>query len=559
MDYFKIAYTALGGLGIFFLGMKLLSEGLQRLAGGFIQRMINAVTSNRVIAVLVGLSVTCIIQSSSVTSVMVVGLVNAGLMNLTQSIGVVFGANIGTTITGWILAIKVGKYGLLLVGIGIFPMLFAKDKRWSSIGNTLVALGLVFYGLELMSGAFKPLRNDEDFLSYMKLFHAKSLGSVLMCVLMGVILTCIVQSSSAMLGITIALAVTGSISFHTAVALVLGENIGTTITAQLAAIGANVNAKRTALSHSLFNVVGVSIMVLIFQPYVEFIDSIVPGNPATVDPTGAFSSVTAHIAMAHSVFNVTAVVLIIPFITPFARLVEKIIPDPEEKMPRHLQYIGKPGVGTSGISLTIAQRELSNMARIVSKLNARVIEYCKPPKPSENDYAEVCRLENITDSIQQEITAFVCQTMEGGLSAEQSEKAYSIIRAADELESIADYSLSLCRYRNRLDKNDLEFSSEAWSDVHEYLSHVYSFYESIYSHIRGEQERTMREVRDQAVKLNIEADRLRSVHLERMRNGTCQPLPALTYSDLMVAMRRIKNHSVNLFEALNFHTQEAQP
>lgn len=556
MDYFQLGYTALGGLGIFFLGMKFLSEGLQRIAGDLIQRMINAVTSNRVIAVLVGLSITTIVQSSSVTTVMVVGLVNAGLMNLTQAIGVVFGANIGTTITGWILAVRIGKYGLLMIGLGIFPMLFAKSARWSALGKTLVALGLVFFGLEIMSGAFKPLRNDEGFLAYMQMFHAQTLLSVVGCVLMGCALTFVVQSSSAMLGITIALALTGSISFQTAVALVLGENIGTTVTAQLAAIGANVSAKRTALSHTLFNVIGVGVMLFVFQPYLHLIDALVPGSPSQLGPDGSYVNVAAHIAMAHTVFNTTAVLVMLPFLTPFSRLVERILPAPAIKEARHLQFIGNPVIEAPAVSLTMARRELVNMARLVEKIIRLSQEYCSPGATKEDVLTEIARLEGITDSIQQEITTFVCLTMEGSLSLDQSEQAYSLIRAADELESIADYGFSLCRYRKRMETNNLEFSESAWSDVREYLSAVGGFFEMIYRHLTGAASHTMREVRDEAVKLNISADKLRDRHLERMGSGVCAPLPALTFSDMVVALRRIKNHSVNLFEAITFQADE---
>ena len=240
IEPFKMGYTAIGGLGIFILGMKYLSDSLQSLSGGLIRKAISSVTTNRFLAVIVGLVVTTFVQSSSITTVMVVGLTNAGLMQLSQAIGVILGANIGTTITGWILAVKVGKYGLLLIAIGVFPMLFSKNDRFSATAKVLVALGMIFFGLEIMSGAFKPLRSDEGFMNLMLTLDAQSLFSILGCVAIGCVMTMIIQSSSAMLGITIALALTGAIPLYTAVALVMGENIGTTITAQFAAIGGSV-------------------------------------------------------------------------------------------------------------------------------------------------------------------------------------------------------------------------------------------------------------------------------------------------------------------------------
>src|SRR5690606_20683163 len=212
---------------------------------------------HRVYSIMVGMLVTMIVQSSSISTVMVVGFVNAGLMNLTQAIGIIFGANIGTTITGWIISIKIGKYGLLLVGAGVFPMMFARAGKWKTIGQVLFGIGLVFYGLDIMSNAFKPLRTMPEFLDAISFFSGQNYGAYIASIIMGCLLTVLVQSSSAMLGITMALATTGIIEFHTAAALVLGENVGTTITALLASVGGNINAKRAARAHALSNLCGV--------------------------------------------------------------------------------------------------------------------------------------------------------------------------------------------------------------------------------------------------------------------------------------------------------------
>jgi len=212
-------------------------------AGDMIKNVVNSLTTHRVAAVMVGTLVTMIVQSSSVTTVMVVGFVNAGLMSLVQAIGVIFGANIGTTITGWIISIKVGKYGLLLIGMGIFPALFAKTNKWRQLGRIFFSVGMIFFGLQIMSGAFKPLRSMPEFLDSISYFSGQHYGAYIACVIVGCFLTMIIQSSSAMLGITIAMATSGVITYHTAAALVLGENIGTTVTALLASIGGNVNAR----------------------------------------------------------------------------------------------------------------------------------------------------------------------------------------------------------------------------------------------------------------------------------------------------------------------------
>ena len=357
IDHFAMAYTAIGGLGIFILGMKFLSDSLQMLSGGVIRKVISSLTSNRFLAVLVGISVTAFVQSSSISTVMVVGLVNAGLMQLSQAIGFILGANIGTTITGWILAIKIGKYGLLLVGLGIFPMLFSKNDRITATARTLVALGLIFFGLEIMSDAFRPLRSDESFMNLMLLLDAQSLISILGCVLIGCLMTMVVQSSSAMLGITIALAMTGAIPFHTAVALVMGENIGTTITAQLAAIGGTVAARRTAMAHSVFNIVGVVILVIVFSPFVALVEALVPGIANFANAAGDRPYIAAHIAFAHSMFNVTATLIVLPFLGLLVSIVIKLVPERAGGPKGSFKYIGAPGTMPVALGVTMVYKK----------------------------------------------------------------------------------------------------------------------------------------------------------------------------------------------------------
>ena len=272
---FKIVFPVCGGLGIFLLGMKNMSEGMQAVAGERLRKMIGAITNNRLMASGVGTLVTCVIQSSSVTTVMVVGMVNASIMTLTQAIGVILGANIGTTITGWILVVKIGKYGLPLLGISAFFYLFSKKDTIRFIAMFLVGLGMVFFGLQLMKGGFAPIKEMPGFEAWFHKFQPDTYLGVWKCVMVGAVLTAIVQSSSATLGITMALALTGAINFHTAAALILGENIGTTITALLASLGAFTNARRAAYAHVIFNILGVCWITLLFVPYTNLIDRII--------------------------------------------------------------------------------------------------------------------------------------------------------------------------------------------------------------------------------------------------------------------------------------------
>jgi phosphate:Na+ symporter len=552
IEPFKMGYTAVGGLGVFILGMKYLSDSLQMLSGGMIRKAISSVTNNRILAVIVGLFITTFVQSSSITTVMVVGLANAGLMQLTQAIGVILGANIGTTITGWILAVKVGKYGLLLIALGVFPMLFSKNDRVSASSKVVVALGMIFFGLQIMSGAFKPLRSDESFMNLMLTLDAQTLLSILGCVVIGCLMTMIIQSSSAMLGITIALAATGAIPLYTAIALVMGENIGTTITAQFAAIGGSIAARRAAMAHSIFNILGVVIIVAIFAPYVRMIEEFVPGVANFVDSEGNRPYIAAHIAMAHTFFNVTATLVMLPFLGKLANLVVRIIPEKEGAERGAFKYIGSPGTMPVAMGISMVFEELKRMqARVHKALRHAGSFLQRDLKGRERFYRKVTTLEDETDVMQHEITTFTVTLMQAAnASNEQSDRAYAYIRAADELESIADYAMSLCAYMKRLDKYELDFSEEGWKDIQNYHHEVFSLFTQVCRAFNNEDASSTRKIYDEANRLNDLADSIRSGHLERMKLGTCGALPALTFSDMAVALRRIKNHTINLHEAL---------
>jgi phosphate:Na+ symporter len=552
IEPFKMGYTAIGGLGVFILGMKYLSDSLQMLSGGLIRKAISSVTTNRILAVLVGLVITTFVQSSTITTVMVVGLTNAGLMQLSQAIGVILGANIGTTVTGWILAVNIGKYGLLLIGLGIFPMIFSKNDRISAGTKVLVALGLIFFGLEIMSGAFRPLRSDEGFMNLMLILDAQTLLSVLGCVVIGCLMTMVVQSSSAMLGITIALAATGAIPLYTAIALVMGENIGTTITAQLAAIGGTVSARRAAMAHSVFNVLGVLIIITIFSPFVSLVETLVPGSADFMNSEGNRPYIAAHIALAHSLFNVTATLVMLPFIGYLAQLVTRMVPEKEVVAKGSFKYIGPPGSMPVAMGISMVFEELKQMQLRVHKALRHVGSLLKRDlKSRERFHRKVKEIEDQTDTMQHEITTFIVTLMQAGKSSkEQSDRAYAYVRAADELESIADYAASLCSYMKRLIKHELDFSEEAWKDLSHFHHEVFAFFSLVCMAFRDEDVSNSRKVYDEASRLNDLADDIRKAHLERMKAGSCGALPALTFSDMAVALRRIKNHTVNLHEAL---------
>ncbi len=554
--WFELTYQFLGGLGIFFFGMKTLSEALQSLAGPLLRNIIKTLTTNRIMAVAIGTLVTSIVQSSSVTTVMVVGFVNAGLMELTQAIGVILGANIGTTITGWIIAIKVGKYGLLFVGLGIFPFIFARSDRFKNIGRLLFALGFIFLGLKFMGNAFKPLRTDETFLTLLQYFTADQLYSVLACVLVGACLTFVIQSSSAMLGITIALAASGAISFQTAVALVLGENIGTTITALLASIGTNTEAKRAARAHACFNLLGVACLIPFFWGFIHLVDFFISGDPDLLNPDGTRPNVATHIAAAHSLFNITMTLLFLPFLKPLAQLVTKITPSSKRKEKRHLKYLD-PGMDTSSPALAIpsAEKELANLAITVQRALKRTKEYVLSLKPDSKIRERILKYEEISDAVQTEITVFVCKIQTARLSSEEASLTYGIIRAADELESIVDYCAALVRHRDRLEKTAIEtkerFNKEMISELESYFIKIIKYFEEIKLKTNNEKGIDANEIERFDNRLTEDAIRIREEHRIRVSKGLTQPVPAMLFSDMIVSLRKIKSHTTNMAEVLS--------
>lgn len=547
MDWFQLTYQLLGGLALFFYGMKMLSDGLQSASSTFIRGLIASLTNNRFVAVLVGVIVTCLVQSSSITTVMVVGFVNAGLMQLGQAIGVIFGANIGTTITGWIISIKVGKYGFLFLAFGIVPIIFAKNSRAAIYGRVLFALGLIFIGLETMSAAFKPLRTDQGFLDLMTYFAADSFGSILATVAIGCALTLIIQSSSAMLGITIALASTGSISFQTAAALVMGENVGTTITALLACVGGNIHGKRAALAHACFNLFGVAIMVVIFPYYVQFIEWIV-ANPA--DFTAADGSkpyVAVHIAASHTIFNVANVCFFLVFIRQFARFIEWLLPI-KNKQSKHLEFLGNAMTLSPPLAIEQTRMAIIKMAQLIDHMLEWTNTYVTE-EDSDKLRRNILKYEEITDKIHQEVMVFVGHIMQQGISEDEANQVSSLLAMSDELESVADYCqkvTSLSRYTSQPGE---EFDEQTTKTVRDLMNITDIYYKFIFNSLKENREIDMDRLRVIRDDFNQRAREAKDSQLERVKVGQCSPMSCLTVNDLINNFSRIISHSRKVAEA----------
>ncbi len=550
MEVFKIIYSVLGGLGLFFYGMKNMSDSLQVVAGDIIKNAINVLTNNRFFAVAVGVVVTMLVQSSSVTTVMVVGFVNAGLMNLLQAIGVIFGANIGTTITGWIISIKIGKYGLLLIGLGIFPTLFGKSSRVRQIGRLLFGIGLIFFGLEIMSTAFKPLRKMPEFLDMMSFFSGQNYSSYIACVLMGGVLTMIIQSSSAMLGLTMALATSGIIQFHTAAALVLGENIGTTITALLASVGGNINAKRASLAHATFNTLGVLIVLSIFPYFVEFIDWVIPSDPNLLNAQGERPNISVHIATGHTIFNVTATIVFIPFIKQLANFVTKMIPDKKGEDDNQLLALGVPATFMAPTALLQAEKEILLFRKKVDEMFLLARDYMMNDKLEAWKLKEIKNIENEMDILQKDLTVFLSEVIQKDLTEKQSLEAQAILRLADELESVTDYldkfAIATTRFKEKvpLQGADKEALLEFFDRSHKYFLSSVGTSENLTSMDADS-------ANEQAKMLRREADNMRELFMNKFLKEKFPPLLVMSLTDMVVSLRKIVSHSLNISQAIN--------
>ncbi|HEY5621362.1 MAG TPA: Na/Pi cotransporter family protein, partial [Pontiella sp.] len=467
--FLEIAMKVVGGLGVFLLGMKHMSEGLQAVSGDRLRKMISAVTNNRVMGVLVGLIVTCLVQSSSVTTVMVVGFVNSGIMTLMQAIGVIFGANIGTTITGWILVLKIGKYGLPMLGIAAFFFLFSKRERIRYLGMTIMGIGMVFFGLELMKNGFKPLRSHEEFNAWFHAFQATSYLGIISCAAVGMILTMIVQSSSATLGITIGLAATGVIEFQTAAALVMGENIGTTITAWLASLGTTTAAKRAAYAHVLFNVLGTAWFIAMFPIAIRGLSTLIAAktgfdpreiNIDTMDEKEFGQIITAGIALTHTTFNVANVILFLPFAGLLGKLVTKLAPEKKTKEVHHLTYLDVRMLDTPSLGIVQSQGQLNFMAESVSSMmtNLRV---CLEGDGNDELEGKLFKREEILDNVQKEIFLYLSHMVSGQVPQDVSEKAHEQMRLADEYESLSDYIINVIKGLKKLEQNQMQLDEPA--------------------------------------------------------------------------------------------------
>jgi len=555
----NMVFHVLGGLGIFLLGMRNLSDGLQTVAGTGLRKIIAALTHNRIFAVFAGIFVTMIIQSSSITSVMTVGFVNSGIMSLSQAIGVIMGANIGTTFTAWILVLKIGKWGLPLMGGAAFFYLFGKQEKVKYIALTLMGVGMVFFGLELMKDGFKPIRSMPEFKALFHMFHADSYFNVLIIAAIGCVLTLIVQSSSATIGITFALASQGLINFETAAALVMGENLGTTITALLASIGTNLNARKTAYFHVFFNLTGVLWITAIFNLYLPVIRWILltffgveDVNAQALNDAGEiiYPSASLGIATVHSVFNITNVLIFLPFTRIIANVLDRFVKDRPEKAPKKFLTNLDFHIYESPVAaLEQADFELNRMSLHTRTMMDHLESAMRDS--DEDAIKKVFDREEILDTVQHEVTEFLTELLSSPTSIDIADEARIQLRVCDELESISDYIAQVLKHNLRLQKHESPFHEDQMQEILELHQQNTVFFNKVREFTEQPENTKLRQELDQmSLDITNHVRELRASHWERLSEMKYSPLISTSYTDTIHSYRKIKNHLMNVVEAI---------
>ncbi|MBO4985193.1 MAG: Na/Pi cotransporter family protein [Bacteroides sp.] len=468
-DFLKL----LGSLAMFLYGMKIMSEGLQKFAGDGLRRILTAMTTNRVTGVVTGMLITALVQSSSATTVMVVSFVNAGLLTLSQSIGVIMGANIGTTVTAWIISalgfkVDIAAFALPLLFFGL-PLLFSQKSSRKSLGEFIFGFSFLFMGLSYLKANAPDLSQNPDMLAFVQNYTDMGFISILLFVLIGTVLTMIVQASAATMAITLIMCANGWISFELGAALVLGENIGTTITANLAALTGNTQSRRAALAHLVFNVFGVMWVLVLFVPFTNAVSWFVTDVMGSTDPAVA---VSFKLSAFHTAFNICNVLILIWFVKLIERTVCAIIPMKEQDEEYRLRYISGGMLSTAELSILQASKEIHLFAERTHRMFGMVRDLLHTEKDDDFTklFSRVEKYENISDSMELEIANYLNQVSEGRLSSEGKLKIRAMLREVTEIESIGDSCYNLARTINRKRQTNQDFTEKQYEHLHLMMS-----------------------------------------------------------------------------------------
>ena len=545
-------FKLLGGLGVFLFGLRIMSTGLQKVAGSRLRAVLSGMTSNRFSGIFSGFVLTTAVQSSSATTVLVVSFANAGLLSLLQAIGIVMGANIGTTVTAWLVAIlgfkvKISTFALPIIGIG-FPLSLLGSNRAKQLSEVFIGFGLLFLGLKFLKDGVPDLRSNPESLEFLRSLADYGFLSTVLFVIAGTALTVIVQSSSAATTMTLAMAAKGWISFDLAAAMVLGENIGTTITATLAAIGANRNAKRVARSHTLFNLLGVLWMLPILPLFLQIIDGLVPGNPWS-DPL----AIPTHLAAFHTAFNITNTLLLVWFVNSIERLVKWWIPLKEDETEgSHLQFLETGLLGTPELAGIEARRGLQKMTHICVGMFDQLHQVITNPTQKLGGLVDkIKRGEARTDEMEEEIVSFCSQLAKSATSEKVAHDVAVYLDMANDIERIGDHCFNLILLAERRYEKKYRFTDEALTEIKEMMDVVKQLLAAVHRSLAPESESIHGEARLLESKINKLRDQARKRHAARMQNGDVSIREGLIYLDMMSNMEKLGDYGFNVARAVD--------
>ena len=534
----KDLLSLLGGLALFLYGMQMMSNGLEAAAGNRMKKILEKLTANRFLGVVVGAVITAVIQSSSATTVMVVGFVNSGMMTLQQAVWIIMGANVGTTITGQLIALDVGAIAPLFAFIGVAFIVFLKNEKLHHYGKIIAGLGILFIGMDMMSAAMVPLRESETFVNIITRFSNPVLG-----ILAGAIFTAIIQSSSASVGILQALASSGVIGLPQAVYVLFGQNIGTCITAVLASIGTSRVAKRTTIIHLLFNIIGTTLftIICILTPFTTLVEGFTPNN------------VSAQIANMHTIFNITTTILLIPFGTYLAKLATRILPDlPEERDDvMHLEYIqpfipienrGETKIGISAIAITAIRNELIRMTQMTRENVGLSFDAVH-----DNNLAlveDVRNREEYIDYLNKEISKYISRMLVKERNPKDSQYMSALFKVCGNLERIGDHAMNICEYTNMIKEKQITFSKEVMVQIEQMKEVCCDALDLLLDNQANSE--SLHSIESIEQKIDDMTESFRQGQIDRMQTGKCSDEGCVLYSEMLTDFERIGDHILNI-------------
>lgn len=541
-----ILFSFIGGLGLFLFGLRFMSDGLQSVAGDRMRTILEKGTRSPIRGALTGMLVTSLIQSSSATTVLTVGLVNAGLLTLRQAIGVIMGANIGTTLTAYLIGFNLQDYALPVLGFGALIYLFSKVKRSQMIGQALFGFGLLFFGLTLMGTGMEPLKDISFFTSLMTSIDNNSLIGVAI----GALMTLVIQSSSAAIGVLQQLAYQGAITYHQAVPFLFGDNIGTTITALLASIGTSVAARRTALTHTIFNVLGTIIFLPLFLMgffeklvvwFTNYLFVLLPGFTGTWDTL----NIKLQIAQTHAVFNISNAMIQLPFVALLAYIVTRIIADEAEVHdPYRPTFIDRRFLTNPPLALAQAKRETLHMARMAFDAFNNAIDHFNSPQ--DDSLEKSVALEAGIDRLEREITDYVVQASRKQLSTAESINANIILQSLNDIERIGDHCENIIEQADYAQKNQVSFSGEAQEELQTIIEMTKDALILAYQTLEHHDRAAAKQVLPIEEKVDEMQEDYRRNHIRRLNEGRCNGSNGAVFLDMLTNLERISDHCRNI-------------